>query len=88
MNETHTPDTYSELSKLRWQCRRGMKELDVILSHYLEQHYVQADQDEKQQFKTLLLLEDPMLIMLLQGNVKEDGYISDALRQKLLYLNK
>jgi antitoxin CptB len=29
----------TELSRLRWLCRRGMKELDVVMSRYLEQHY-------------------------------------------------
>lgn len=76
----------SELSQLRWQCRRGVKELDVILSRYLEQYYMTADEGEKQQFKALLLLEDPMLTTLLFSQIKRENKIEDIddiLLQKL-----
>jgi antitoxin CptB len=29
----------SELSRLRWRCRRGIKEMDLILQRFLEQSY-------------------------------------------------
>ena len=35
------------LSQLRWQCRRGMKELDTLLTAYLETRYDIADDTEK-----------------------------------------
>jgi antitoxin CptB len=28
-----------EIGKLRWRCRRGMRELDVLLSRYLDEEY-------------------------------------------------
>ena len=28
--------------QLRWQCRRGMRELDTLLSGYLEQRYADS----------------------------------------------
>jgi len=74
---------YSELSKLRWQCRRGVKELDVILSAYLEQYYIEADEEEKQQFKALLLREDPVLALLLLGDEAGDSHVQRMLLQKL-----
>ena len=48
----------SDLSKLKWHCRRGMKELDVLLTCYLEQHYKQAPAVEQQTFEALLELSD------------------------------
>jgi antitoxin CptB len=39
----------TELSRLRWLCRRGMKELDVVMSRYLEQHYATASGAEQAQ---------------------------------------
>lgn len=57
----------SEISRLRWLCRRGMKELDVVMCAYLDQHYASASTDEQQQFKTLLELPDPDLYALLLG---------------------
>ena len=57
----------SELSRLRWLCRRGMKELDVVMSRYLEQYYESASSAEQQCFKTLLEMPDPDLYHLLLG---------------------
>jgi len=47
--------------KLRWQCRRGMRELDELLLRYLTQHYPLADEEEKAAFETVLQLADPEL---------------------------
>jgi antitoxin CptB len=51
-----------ETSRLRWQCRRGMRELDQLLVRYLEQRYERADDDEKAAFQSLLALSDPQLL--------------------------
>ena len=61
----------SELSRLRWLCRRGMKELDVVMSAYLESYYADAATAEQQAFKTLLEMQDPELYNLLLG--REDA---------------
>ena len=51
----------SEESRLRWQCRRGMRELDELLIRYLEARYPGADEDEKAAFQAVLALPDPEL---------------------------
>lgn len=51
-----------QVSKLRWQCRRGMRELDDLLTGYLEDRYDDADADEKEAFAALLQLPDPELV--------------------------
>ena len=56
-----------EMSRLRWLCRRGMKELDVVLSSYLEQRYPSASSDEQAGFCRLLEMDDPDLYRLLLG---------------------
>ncbi|MCP4983899.1 MAG: succinate dehydrogenase assembly factor 2, partial [Gammaproteobacteria bacterium] len=33
----------TEISRLRWLCRRGMKELDLVMTGYLENYYNNAD---------------------------------------------
>jgi antitoxin CptB len=52
----------SELKYLRWQCRRGAKELDVFLCAYLEEAYSHAGKEEQAQFVALLKLEDNLLL--------------------------
>jgi antitoxin CptB len=53
--------------RLRWRCRRGMKELDVLLLDYLEQHHPVASADEQEAFAVLLELPDPQLWSYLSG---------------------
>ncbi len=49
------------LKKLRWRCRRGTKELDLILLGYLENQYPSATLEEQQAFEALLELPDDCL---------------------------
>jgi len=58
----------TELSRLRWYCHRGMKELDVVLDEYLQNYFQNANQKEQHGFKELLQLEDPVLFSMLLGN--------------------
>lgn len=57
----------SDLKQLRWQCRRGTLELDLILVRYLEQHYSDASLQQQQAFKALLNLEDSELLRYVLG---------------------
>ncbi len=44
-----------------------MKELDVVMSGYLEHHYPTASAEDRQLFRALLELPDPELYALLLG---------------------
>jgi len=57
----------SELSRLRWRCRRGMRELDVVLLRYLENVYPDADPEEQAAFRRCLELQDPDILAFLTG---------------------
>ena len=46
---------------LAWQCRRGIKEVEVILLPYFELFYTAAPDSEKQLFVKLLEEQDPDL---------------------------
>jgi|TARA_B110000116_G_scaffold62578_1_gene53629 antitoxin CptB len=51
-----------ELSKIKWRCRRGTKELDFLLLSYFNERYLEADKEDKNAFLRLLELQDPLLI--------------------------
>ena len=54
--------------RLVWRCRRGMRELDLVLLRWLEQRYEDASPAQRAQFEALLDLPDPQLAAwLLQG---------------------
>jgi antitoxin CptB len=59
-----------ELARLRWQCRRGTKELDFLLNRYLETGYLTADQEERALFVELLGMEDDELSAVLMAEVE------------------
>jgi antitoxin CptB len=49
------------LRRLRWRCRRGMRELDVLMLRYLDHRWPHADAVERGQFERLLETEDDRL---------------------------
>ena len=51
----------SEAGRLLWRCRRGMKELDVLLERFARQRYPGASAEDKATFARLLDLPDPEL---------------------------
>ncbi|HEX4871799.1 MAG TPA: succinate dehydrogenase assembly factor 2 [Nevskiaceae bacterium] len=54
--------------RLKWLLRRGMKELDVMVSRYHAQRYGQASADEQALFLQLLQeVEDPDLWAWVMG---------------------
>ena len=55
------------IGRLRWQCRRGMRELDVVLERWLDTRYPSAAEPERRAFRSLLEAQDPQLIAWLFG---------------------
>jgi antitoxin CptB len=50
-----------EARKLLWRCRRGMKELDVLLERFARERYEYVSGDDQRAFARLLDLPDPDL---------------------------
>jgi len=70
------------LSRLRWRCRRGMRELDVLLERFLAQRYAGASAAEQEAFETLLTLSDPEILGLLTGRaVAEDATLAHVVER-------
>jgi antitoxin CptB len=64
----------THLAKMRWRCRRGMRELDKAMRAYLDDHYESASVQEREHFVTFLDLQDPELYQLVTGKAKEARY--------------
>ncbi len=54
--------------RLRWRCRRGMKELDVLLGGFLEARWDALDGPDRARFVALLDEQDPHLYGWLTGH--------------------
>jgi len=50
-----------EIGKLRWRCRRGMRELDVLLTRYVDEEYRTAAPEQQEAFRRLLDIQDPIM---------------------------
>jgi antitoxin CptB len=61
------------LKKLEWRCRRGMKELDILLLRYLRGSLAAAPDSDRAAFAEFLELPDPDIARyLLAGDVPDD----------------
>ena len=62
-----TQSSARELARLRWRCRRGLRELDELLIRYLERHYQDASEPERRAFDGLMELTTPDLLDKMLG---------------------
>ena len=44
----------AEIDRLRWLCRRGLLELDVVLTRFLDRHFERLSPQQRAAFKRLL----------------------------------
>ena len=51
----------TEIRKLRWRCRRGMRELDQLLERWLDREWRQSPTAQREVFLRLLDCEDDRL---------------------------
>ena len=61
-----------EYARLRWRCRRGMLELDLILMAFLDRHYHEFEAPDRLAFERLLRTQDRTLLAYLQGQERSD----------------
>ncbi|MFO1322115.1 MAG: succinate dehydrogenase assembly factor 2 [Burkholderiales bacterium] len=59
----------SEPDRVRWHCRRGLLELDLVLTRFLESHYPSLDAEGRKTFSALLELADNDLWDLVSGRI-------------------
>jgi antitoxin CptB len=50
-----------ELGRLRWRCRRGIKELDVLLTRYVDEQFRGAPAADQRAFLQLLDSQDTVI---------------------------
>lgn len=53
--------------RLRWQCRRGMRELDELLQSFLQHGYPRLNDSQRHTFERLLTTQDNLLLEYFMG---------------------
>ena len=69
-------------ARLRWQCRRGMLELDLMLESFVDKCYSDLPLKTKKAFHQLLNCQDQILLDYLMGqDVPTDKDVADVAKQ-------
>jgi antitoxin CptB len=70
----------TDLGRLRWRCRRGMKELDVLLARYVDERFAVAPAAEQQAFESLLDAQDPVIYAYCLGQTPVPAHFESLIR--------
>jgi antitoxin CptB len=57
----------AELDRIRWQCRRGLLEMDLILQRFLAEDFDSLSPEERSLFKEFLGEVDTVLLPWVMG---------------------
>ncbi|MFD2095920.1 succinate dehydrogenase assembly factor 2 [Corallincola platygyrae] len=70
-----------KLARLKWACRRGMLELDVILEPFVPE-FPNLTAEDQQTFERLLSCDDPELFAWFMGHEScEDGKLAAMIKR-------
>lgn len=79
MSENAMPERVD--SALRWRCRRGMLELDILLNEFIDKKYTLLDNNQKDVFDQILDYPDQLLFDLFLGHMESsDTKVSDLVQ--------
>ena len=73
----------TELKRLRWRCRRGMRELDQLLNRWLDREWTTSSESERGVFLRLLDCEDDRLWCWFLGHETAPDVDLDSLVQRI-----
>jgi len=59
-----------EADRIRWHCRRGMLELDLVLAAFLDRHFDHLNPEQRAAFEQLLEYPDNDLLDLVMGRAE------------------
>jgi antitoxin CptB len=65
------------LSRIRWRCRRGMLENDLVLERLLDRHGASLTEDDVAKLDCLLDLSDNVLWDLIAGRTEPDPALAE-----------
>jgi len=71
------------LERIRWRCRRGLLELDIILGRFVEAQYAYLDEAGREAFEELLDIPDNPLWDMIAGRSEAVSEKQQALLEKI-----
>lgn len=77
----------NDISRLRWRCRRGVREMDILLQHFLEDVYPSLPEADRRVFEQLLEEADADLLDWITGRLPVPLSDYESLIARLRQLN-
>ncbi|MGE0384709.1 MAG: succinate dehydrogenase assembly factor 2 [Gammaproteobacteria bacterium] len=71
------------IGRIRWRCRRGMKELDVLFTAFVDRCYDALSDPEREAFERLLDTADPELYDLFTRRCRHGDPALQALIERI-----
>jgi len=79
--------TTKEKSRIKWGCRRGMLELDVVMMPFFEDCFETLSEMEQQEFVSLLECDDPDLFTWIMGHGRSENLAHASIVDKIVAYN-
>lgn len=80
MSAAQDSDGVAGLNRIRWRCRRGMLELDMVLERFLERHIAELTDAQLREFEQLIRQEDQALWRRIADAVGSASHVERLLR--------
>ena len=80
----YTPE---EKARIKWACRRGMLELDVVMMPFFEEQFDHLNHQEQQDFVSLLECDDPDLFTWVMGQARSENLGHASMVDKIVAYN-
>lgn len=69
--------------RMRWRCRRGLLELDIVLERFVDAHYAGLDAAQQAAFDALLDSPDTLLWDMITGRQNAAEALQQAVLEKI-----
>lgn len=84
VNEKQPADEKVNKARLKWACRRGMLELDVLFIPFVDEAYDALSDHQQRVFERLLTCQDPELFAWFMGHETCDDTELNAMVEYIL----
>ncbi|SHO57134.1 FAD assembly factor SdhE [Vibrio quintilis] len=79
--------TNEEKARIKWACRRGMLELDVVIMAFYDECFDKLKESEQRDFVSLLECDDPDLFSWIMGHTRSDNLSHASIVDKIIAYN-
>ena len=76
-----------EKARVKWACRRGMLELDVVIMPFFDECFDSLNESDQKDFISLLTCDDPDLFSWIMGHARSENLAHASIVDKIVAHN-